>query len=288
MFAIIKQEAIIGLRCSNLAARSSSTRLAHQKRIRVPPPVRSNNTRTQPITPFGWILLAIPATTFGLGCWQIQRKQWKEDLIRKLESTVQMDAVPVPDNLSDLNSMEYQKVVVRGEFFHDQELHLGPRALIQGGDSNTAGGLFSQKEGSIGYWVITPFKLEGREDKILINRGWVPKKQLNPTSRSEGQITGTVELQCVVRLPENRPQFTPQQRGAVFLYRDVQKMAQICNTEPYFLDATVSTTVPYGPIGGQTRVTLRNEHLSYILTWFSLSGFTAWLWFRLIVRGKSF
>lgn len=59
--------------------------------------------------------------------------------------------------------MEYQKVVVRGEFLHDQELHLGPRALIQDGDSKTTGGLFSQKESSIGYLVITPFKLEGRE-----------------------------------------------------------------------------------------------------------------------------
>lgn len=27
------------------------------------------------------------------------------------------------------------------------------------------------------------------------------------------------------------------------------------------------STVPGGPIGGQTRVTLRNEHLQYIITW---------------------
>lgn len=28
-----------------------------------------------------------------------------------------------------------------------------------------------------------------------------------------------------------------------------------------------ATTVPGGPIGGQTRVKLRNEHLQYIFTW---------------------
>lgn len=27
------------------------------------------------------------------------------------------------------------------------------------------------------------------------------------------------------------------------------------------------STVPGGPIGGQTRVTLRNEHMQYIITW---------------------
>lgn len=27
------------------------------------------------------------------------------------------------------------------------------------------------------------------------------------------------------------------------------------------------STIPGGPIGGQTRVTLRNEHMQYIITW---------------------
>lgn len=262
-------------------------RFAHTRHIRVPPPIKPRDDSRR-VTPFGWLLLAIPATTFGLGCWQVQRKQWKEGLIRTLETRMRLEAVPVPDNLEDLNDMEYQKVTVRGEFLHDQELHLGPRALIQNGDSKTAGGLFSQKETSIGYLVITPFQLEGRGDKILINRGWVPKRQLDPDTRPDGQIKGVVQLEGVVRLPENRPQFTPNQRGAIFMYRDVPKMSRIRGTEPYFLDATSSATIPLGPVGGQTRVTLRNEHLSYILTWFSLSGFTSWLWFRQIVRGKSF
>ncbi|EAT36694.1 AAEL011244-PA [Aedes aegypti] len=288
MFRFIQREVLAGLRSSRPANRFYPCRQAHQKRSRVPPPVRLRSDGNQPITAFGWMLLAIPATTFGLGCWQVYRKQWKEDLIRNLESRMRMEPVPIPDDLSELEKMEYQKVIVRGEFLHDQELHLGPRALIQKGDSNTTGGLFSQKESSIGYLVITPFKLEGREDKILINRGWVSKRNLDPATRPEGQIKGTVELQGVVRLPENRPQFTPNQRGAIFMYRDVPKMAEQCGTEPYFLDATVESTVPHGPVGGQTRVTLRNEHLSYIFTWFSLSGFTSWLWFRQVVRGKSF
>uniref|UniRef100_A0A182NIV9 UDP-glucose 6-dehydrogenase n=1 Tax=Anopheles dirus TaxID=7168 RepID=A0A182NIV9_9DIPT len=230
----------------------------------------------------------IPATTFGLGCWQVYRKQWKEGLISELERKIHMAPVPIPDDLSALHGMEYETVTVRGQFLHDQEIHLGPRACIQHGDSHTTGGLFSQKEASIGFLVITPFKLEGRDDKILINRGWVPKRFLDPETRRDGQVSGTVELQGVVRLQENRPQFTPQQRGAIFMYRDVEKMAAWRGTEPYYLDATVASTVPHGPVGGQTRVTLRNEHLSYIVTWFSLSGFTTWLWFRQIVRRKSF
>ncbi|XP_062550700.1 SURF1-like protein [Armigeres subalbatus] len=288
MFRLVQREVCNSLRSSRPVNPIHSCRQAHQKRIRVPPPIRLRSDGNQPVTAFGWILLAIPATTFGLGCWQVYRKQWKEDLIRNLETRMRMEPIPIPDDLSELDKMEYQNVIVRGEFLHDQEIHLGPRSFIQDGDTNTKGGLFSQKESSIGYLVITPFKLEGRDDKILINRGWVPKRMLNAASRPEGQIRGIVELQGVVRLPENRPQFTPKQRGEIFMYRDVPKMSEICKTEPYYLDATAKSSVPHGPVGGQTRVTIRNEHLSYIFTWFSLSGFTTWLWFRQVVRGKSF
>lgn len=50
-------------------------------------------------------------------------------------------------------------------------------------------------------------------------------------------------------------------------YRDIDAMADKLNTEHVFLDADRNSTIPEGPIGGQTRVTLRNEHMSYIITW---------------------
>lgn len=61
-------------------------------------------------------------------------------------------------------------------------------------------------------------------------------------------------------------------------------MSRLAGTEPVFLDATANSTIPGGPIGGQTRVSLRNEHLSYIITWFSLSAFTSWLWYTKIYK----
>lgn len=48
---------------------------------------------------------------------------------------------------------------------------------------------------------------------------------------------------------------------------------------PIFLDATHDFDIKGGPIGGQTRITLRNEHLSYTLTWFTLSAATSYMWY---------
>lgn len=51
-------------------------------------------------------------------------------------------------------------------------------------------------------------------------------------------------------------------------FRDVELMALTRDSAPVFLDATKESSLPDGPIGGQTRVTIRNEHLNYIITWY--------------------
>ena len=40
----------------------------------------------------------LPATTFCLGCWQVRRLQWKENLLRDLHSRMLLEAVPLPEN----------------------------------------------------------------------------------------------------------------------------------------------------------------------------------------------
>lgn len=240
------------------------------------------------ISPLGYFLILIPITTFGLGCWQVKRKIWKENLIKELKEKSLTAPVDLPDNLDDLNHMEYRSVRVRGQFQHDKEMLLGPRSFIRPDGAEMGGGLFSSRDSSNGYLVITPFKLTGREETILVNRGWVSRKFVKPETRKEGQVTGEVELCGLVRMGEIRPQFTPDHKGDVFLYRDLPRMCAQTGASPYFIDADYSSSVAHGPIGGQTRVTLRNEHLSYIVTWFSLSGATAWLWYRQIIKRKAF
>lgn len=43
-------------------------------------------------------------------------------------------------------------------------------------------------------------------------------------------------------------------------------MAELANTSFIYIDA-IQTIGPGGPIGGQTQVFLKNDHLEYIITW---------------------
>nr|CAD7457045.1 unnamed protein product [Timema tahoe] len=242
--------------------------------------------RTSSFTLPSLVFLLIPVTAFGLGTWQVKRRKWKLELIENLATRFNAPPQNLPYDLSELNEMEYSSVQVKGRFDHSQELYMGPRSLLVGGDAAGQGGMFSQSSGSqSGYHVITPFHLADRDLIILVNRGWVPAKMKNPEQRKRGQVKGEVELVGLVRLNETRPTFTPKNTSNTLLYRDLEKMAEMAGAAPVYLEATESSSVPGGPIGGQTRISLRNEHMSYIITWYSLGGITAFMWYRRFIRG---
>lgn len=116
--------------------------------------------------------------TFGLGTWQVFRRQWKLDLIDNLTKRTSALPEPLPQeykqsmsvflianpfpvhSLEELDDMEYRKFELTGTFDHDKEIFIGPRSLL-GAEKKETGGLLSS--GQTGFLVITPFKLSNSE-----------------------------------------------------------------------------------------------------------------------------
>lgn len=228
-----------------------------------------------------YFLLLIPVSTFGLGTWQIKRLQWKKGLIKELESRTTAPVLDLPENIDELRSkdLEYRRVILRGIFEHSEELHVYPRSLNEG----THGGVGFGRQPKSGGHIITPFKITDTGQRIFVNRGWVPKDKIKPEKRQEGQIEGEVEMVGFIRQGEKRQPFQGKNRPEKnhWFSRDLDAMAEVTGCLPILVDADAASTVPGGPRGGQTRVYLRNEHLQYIITWYALSGFTAYMYYRL-------
>ncbi|XP_037653323.1 surfeit locus protein 1 isoform X2 [Choloepus didactylus] len=229
-----------------------------------------------------WLLLLIPVTAFGLGTWQVQRRKWKLRLIAELESRVMAEPIPLPADSAELKDLEYRPVKVRGHFDHSKELYMMPRTMVD--PAREAGQISSLAES--GAYVVTPFHCSDLGVTILVNRGFVPKKKVNPDTRKKGQIEEEVDLVGMVRLTETRKPFVPENNPERnhWHYRDLEAMARVTGADPIFLDADFRSTVPGGPVGGQTRVTLRNEHTQYIITWYGLCAATSYLWFKKFIR----
>ncbi|OWR40599.1 surfeit 1 isoform 1 [Danaus plexippus plexippus] len=244
--------------------------------------------RKEPGEIYKWILLMIPVTSFGLGCWQVYRLQWKLELLQMLKSKSHAPPVPMPENFNDLQTMEFRPVRVQGEFLHDKEILIGPRALIENDVAMPrAGSLISDPKKNQGYLVVTPFKLSHNGEIILINRGWIPQNLRPKEKRQASMVEGEITLNGIVRLTENRSPFMPKnnpEKGS-WLYRDLDQMSSHLDCAPVWLDAQGISDPPEGwPLPNQTRFTMRNEHLSYLITWYMLSAFTAVMWHRYFVR----
>ncbi|KAM9793422.1 surfeit locus protein 1 [Syngnathus typhle] len=232
-----------------------------------------------------WFLLLIPATTFGLGTWQVKRRQWKLQLIDELSRLTTAEPIPLPVDPLELTGLEYRRVRVRGRYEHDKELYVLPRSPVDPEkEAREAGRLTSS--GETGANVVTPFRCTDLGITILVNRGYVPRQKIQPESRMKGQVADEVEVVGVVRVTEPRKPFMPKNdpdRNR-WHFRDLEAMSDVTGAQPIFIDADFASTIPGGPVGGQTRVTLRNEHLQYIITWYGLCGTTAYMWYAKFIK----
>ncbi|KAK2982680.1 hypothetical protein RJ640_010846 [Escallonia rubra] len=138
----------------------------------------------------GWsrLLLIVPgAISFGLGTWQIFRRQDKVNLrlrinllgfplisIKMLEyrqNKLGMEPLNCNDITTSSKSMEpleFRRVVLKGVFDEDKPIYVGPRSRSISGVTEN------------GYYLITSLKPipdnpESVQIPVLVNRGWVPR-----------------------------------------------------------------------------------------------------------------
>lgn len=210
------------------------------------------------LTPTLFLLTVVPVL-IGLGLWQLQRADWKAELVARIEA--QLDAPPQPvSTIDDLPREEFLRVRLEGRF--------GGEAMFLGG--RTLGG-------RAGWHVVTPFELTDG-GWVIVDRGWIPM-----TARSHAvPLGGEGPIEGVVRLPPEAGTFTPEDDpGAGEWYRiDPMAMASASGIEkarvaPVYVAASGSTSGNEGdgkPIPTGDRFVLPQNHFQYAMTWFGLAA----------------
>jgi surfeit locus 1 family protein len=197
----------------------------------------------------------------GLGTWQVERLAWKTNLLNTIAE--RMSAPPRPLIGPNLGPVaDYERVQVEGHFLHDREFHMLARSPV---------------DNDVGYQILTPFVVSGG-GTVIVNRGFVPSDRRNPSTRLEGQIQGTTTVTGIARIPhapllqwvipENRP------AENVWIWPDLPLMATtagIATVAPFTIEADATSNPGGIPIGGQTQLSLPNDHLSYAITWYALA-----------------
>ncbi|WP_421724585.1 SURF1 family protein [Bauldia sp.] len=241
---------------------------------------------TRRLVILGVFALAGFVVLVGLGIWQVQRLQWKEALIARVEAGLAADPVPAPASGSwsgiDVSAIEYQPVIVSGRYLNDREAHV-VFTLTQ--PKGPAGG--------IGYMVMTPFATDDGW-LVYVNRGFVPRENRAPEMRAAGLIDGPTTVTGFLRAPHQRVWFGPADdpEGNAWFSRDPAAFAVAAGlptdtVAPYIIDAFADPELPGGlPQGGETVVSFSNNHLQYAVTWFGLALALAVVFFAYVVRGR--
>ena len=207
--------------------------------------------------------LAALGVLLGLGTWQLERKRWKEDLLAKIADRVASDPRPVARAAELGGDIEYMHVSALGRFFHDKERYL-----------------YSPAPSGLAWHVYTP--LETAPGRIVwVNRGVVPDASKAPATRSAGQVAGESQVRGLVRVPQKKTLFTPQNdaAGNLWYWADIPALTasafpqgSAVSALPFILEADAQPLPPGGlPKGGVTRIALSNRHLEYAVTWYGIA-----------------
>lgn len=201
----------------------------------------------------------------GLGTWQVERLAWKTDLIKRVEAGLAADPVDLPAAVDRPADWDYVRVRVTGHFLHERETYIGPR-LYAGPDGRQQQGVH----------VLTPLVRDDGAGTVLIDRGWVPLDRRDPATRAPGQVEGSVTISAIARVPQDRAYMQPDNDPATrtFFWLDMQALAAIAGADrlgPLVLQADATANPGALPIGGRTIIALKNDHLSYALTWYGLA-----------------
>ena len=193
----------------------------------------------------------------GLSGWQIKRLNWKTDLISQRISSFESDPISFV-NLNQPEKNEFRKVFVDGQLLNEFEMYMPALS----------------KRGNNGFHILVPLKTTSGK-LIIYDTGWVPLKIKEKEKRLLNISKNSQTFEAVIRTSGRKGYFQPDNDTDTNTWFFVEpelmsKYLKMNFENEYYLEATKNG--PNGfPLGNQTRIYLRNNHLQYALTWFMIA-----------------
>ncbi len=199
------------------------------------------------------MFLFIATLTFTLGVWQLYRLNWKTDLIKNIDSSIEN---PKYFN-ENKNYEELTSVLLDNKFYIiNKPIFIESKTL----------------RNKIGYHALLPIKLEGKVFSV-INLGWVPDKENNFISSLINSFHEINDVRTYIRyFNSQKPFFVPKNDLENNVWFSVNKNdLQLFFDEEFISQYYFVLLEPLIKFDINPSAYLRNNHLNYAITWFLLS-----------------
>jgi len=224
------------------------------------------------------LLAAAFAVLIGLGVWQIQRNEWKQDLVEASHERTEAAPLDVTDASTHApEEIEYRRVRLHGTWVLEDALFLANRAR------------YSVR----GEEIVVPVALDGGGSAVLVNVGWIPDGSREEVLR---ELAGSASSATVI---EGLAVDASGRSGNVipsgsWSNMDTEAMGAALGYDlaPWFvLGGSERTSAPSPneplPVGGWQRYQNTTPHIEYALTWFGIAlALGASAVFRLVIAPR--
>lgn len=225
------------------------------------------------------VLLGLIGTAFavliGLGVWQVQRNEWKQDLVA--ESHARTDAAPldiVDASTSAPDEIEYHRVLIEGEPRFEDAMFLANRA----------------RSSVRGEEIVVPVQ-PPQGPAVLVNFGWIPDGARDEVmGELDASTTAPIAGLAVDASGRNGNQIP----SGSWSNLDTEAMGEALGypVAGWFVLAgeerdTEPSPSEEPPVAGWQRFHNTTPHVEYALTWFGLAAaLVAVAVFRLVVAPR--
>ena len=190
----------------------------------------------------------------GLSLWQIKRLHWKEALISERIERFESQSTLL-NELDKPEDKEFRKVVIKAKYLKEHLMFMPALS----------------KNGNNGYHIILPVELFNGE-KIIFDSGWIPLRLKEKDFFNDKKFK---TIEAVIRLPGRKGKFQPDNdiKNNFWFFVDTHQMSRFTSIDlnkNFYLEAVNNGESGY-PLGKQTRIYIRNNHLQYAITWFLIA-----------------
>ncbi|MEO6278712.1 SURF1 family protein [Roseateles sp.] len=226
------------------------------------------------LTRRGWLVLLATlvgaALTARLGVWQLDRAAQKVSLQAALDAEGQRPALGNAE-LASADQL-HRRVALRGTWVVAHTVWLDNRPM----------------DGRAGFFVVTPLRLAGRSEAVLVQRGWAPRHSVE-RSRLPPLTTPAGEVEVIGRLAASPSRLYQLGEGSAGPIRqNLDPVAYGAEAGLTLLPLTVVQTTASADDG-----LLRHwpapdlglhKHYGYAFQWFSLCALilVLYAWFQLV------
>lgn len=200
----------------------------------------------------------------SLGNWQLRRSEEKKQFLQqqKLAQKAERIVLNQHDNIN-LKSLEYKKVSISGYYDVSHQFLIDNQI----------------KNGQAGYFVMTPFFITGRNQAILVNRGWLPMnkdRSVKPDieiNKAETALRGRINHFPVVGIKLTGADIPTDSWPAVVQVVNTEILADKLGYTLSDFQLELDADMPLGyDRDWKSRIIMSPEkHVAYAMQWFALA-----------------